>query len=247
MQTTKTAGKPGPNTEAGKAISAQNAVKHGLFATHDFIRLGERDEYDAFAAAFRDQLAPDGPLEELFTTEIIGANWRLRRCRLIEHDLSAKYDEIDPMQDSDGDKVQRSIDRARAQAHNAIRRALAEMRKLQTERFIRTELKLTKNLGLADFPKMVATLGKCGLRLKLDPLSETPPEPEDTNPSGPADPFCNDAPDPDSFCKGGSRSTFNHPTPHHKIGRNESCPCGSGLKFKRCCLNRPKSEPKLAA
>ncbi|MBI4902342.1 MAG: SEC-C domain-containing protein [Acidobacteria bacterium] len=24
-----------------------------------------------------------------------------------------------------------------------------------------------------------------------------------------------------------------------KIGRNETCPCGSGLKFKRCCLNKP--------
>jgi len=23
-----------------------------------------------------------------------------------------------------------------------------------------------------------------------------------------------------------------------KIGRNQSCPCGSGIKFKRCCLSR---------
>ncbi|HEY7321830.1 MAG TPA: SEC-C metal-binding domain-containing protein [Candidatus Binatia bacterium] len=23
-----------------------------------------------------------------------------------------------------------------------------------------------------------------------------------------------------------------------KIGRNEPCPCGSGLKYKRCCLNK---------
>ena len=21
-----------------------------------------------------------------------------------------------------------------------------------------------------------------------------------------------------------------------KVGRNESCPCGSGLKYKKCCL-----------
>ena len=25
--------------------------------------------------------------------------------------------------------------------------------------------------------------------------------------------------------------------PHPKVGRNEPCPCGSGLKFKKCCLN----------
>ena len=24
----------------------------------------------------------------------------------------------------------------------------------------------------------------------------------------------------------------------HKIGRNEKCPCGSGLKFKNCCIDR---------
>ncbi len=24
-----------------------------------------------------------------------------------------------------------------------------------------------------------------------------------------------------------------------KVGRNEPCPCGSGKKFKRCCLNPP--------
>jgi uncharacterized protein YecA (UPF0149 family) len=24
-----------------------------------------------------------------------------------------------------------------------------------------------------------------------------------------------------------------------KIGRNESCPCGSGQKYKRCCLGKP--------
>ena len=24
-----------------------------------------------------------------------------------------------------------------------------------------------------------------------------------------------------------------------KVGRNEQCPCGSGKKFKKCCLNEP--------
>ncbi len=31
-----------------------------------------------------------------------------------------------------------------------------------------------------------------------------------------------------------------HPTPvqraRRKVGRNETCPCGSGIKFKKCCL-----------
>jgi uncharacterized protein YecA (UPF0149 family) len=24
---------------------------------------------------------------------------------------------------------------------------------------------------------------------------------------------------------------------HRKIGRNDPCPCGSGKKYKKCCLN----------
>ena len=28
--------------------------------------------------------------------------------------------------------------------------------------------------------------------------------------------------------------------PRNKIGRNKPCPCGSGLKFKKCCLNKYK-------
>jgi hypothetical protein len=29
------------------------------------------------------------------------------------------------------------------------------------------------------------------------------------------------------------------PAGSHKIGRNEPCPCGSGRKYKHCCLNKP--------
>jgi len=28
-----------------------------------------------------------------------------------------------------------------------------------------------------------------------------------------------------------------------KVGRNDPCPCGSGLKYKKCCLGRSQSEP----
>jgi hypothetical protein len=30
-----------------------------------------------------------------------------------------------------------------------------------------------------------------------------------------------------------------------KVGRNDPCPCGSGKKFKHCCLNREKNPPKI--
>lgn len=29
-----------------------------------------------------------------------------------------------------------------------------------------------------------------------------------------------------------------------KIGRNDTCPCGSGKKYKKCCLNDPRKFPQ---
>ena len=30
-----------------------------------------------------------------------------------------------------------------------------------------------------------------------------------------------------------------------KIGRNDTCPCGSGKKYKKCCLNSPQGNDKI--
>ena len=41
----------------------------------------------------------------------------------------------------------------------------------------------------------------------------------------------------------------NRPVRSTKIGRNDYCPCGSGLKYKKCCLNKPRqaeAPPALA-
>lgn len=37
------------------------------------------------------------------------------------------------------------------------------------------------------------------------------------------------------------------PTPTAlKVGRNEPCPCGSGKKFKKCCVGLPPRPPRLS-
>lgn len=42
-----------------------------------------------------------------------------------------------------------------------------------------------------------------------------------------------------------------HPTPEQrasgKVGRNDVCPCGSGKKFKKCCLWRVESARKTGS
>ena len=40
----------------------------------------------------------------------------------------------------------------------------------------------------------------------------------------------------DVWDDGGTQETFQHDTP--KVGRNDPCPCGSGKKYKKCCLRK---------
>lgn len=114
-----------------------NEIKH----RDAYVRPGEEGTYEEFAEKILTDLLPDGALEMLFATEIVNATWRLYRCQLAEAQL-ADQTLIDPMLDEEFEKKQRAIDRARAQAHIIIRRSMAELRKLQTERATRRELEI---------------------------------------------------------------------------------------------------------
>ncbi len=127
----------GPKTEAGKTTSSRNAIKTGFYTAHDFIRAGEEEEYGQTLIQLMDELTPEGIVEETFATEIMGATWRLRRCRLVEEAFSGIDDlDFDPMMDEGTEKQQKSVDRARAQSHLILRRSLAELRNLQKGRTI---------------------------------------------------------------------------------------------------------------
>src|SRR5580704_13236470 len=127
----------GPKTEAGKAKSSRNAIRTGLYAARDFVREDEEEEYAQTLIQLMDELPPEGIVEQTFATEIMGAHWRLRRCRLVEEAFSSIEDlDFDPMMDERTEKQQKSVDRARAQSHLVLRRSLYELRKLQTIRTI---------------------------------------------------------------------------------------------------------------
>ena len=125
-------GSTGPKTEAGKAKSSRNAIRTGLYAARDFVRPDEEEEYAQTLIKLMDELTPENSVEQTFATEIMGATWRLRRCRLVEEAFSFIEDlDFDPMVDERTEKQQKSVDRARAQSHLILRRSLDELRKLQ--------------------------------------------------------------------------------------------------------------------
>lgn len=130
----------GPRTETGKARSAKNAVTFGLFSG-DFIRPGEEEGYAALHAGIIHQLAPGSLLEDILVEEIHRATWRLRRCGEVESHLVIRLDDhesyiFDPMEtcEESAIRIQKSVDRARAQAHRLLHKCTAELRKLQAER-----------------------------------------------------------------------------------------------------------------
>src|SRR5579884_1498055 len=117
----------GPVTAAGKVRVSQNATKFGLFSVANFVRPEEQTIFTEFESGYMAELAPDSSLEETLAREIIHAAWRLRRCADLEvappEDLTAE----------ELDRLQASIDRARAAAQRTFHRSLKELRRLQTE------------------------------------------------------------------------------------------------------------------
>ena len=213
----------GPCTDAGRAISSQNAITHGLFATRDFIRPGEESIHAELVESLRAELAPNGPLELNLVHEIRRAMWRLRRCGQIEEDFTiAEIDGLiqDPMQLESTARLQLSVDRARTQAHRLLHKCTAELRKLQTERQFRNEFfeagTDVSRLGLCDLSSIQNNIDRqlaakyrrqsLEANAQIDAMMAMPIPPPAAQPS--------------SFCK----------TP-----RNAECPCKSGLKYKRCC------------
>ena len=77
----------GPATDAGKAASSYNALKHGLYA-RDVVLPGEdRAEYDAMLAELTEEFAPQGRYEKSLVRRLADIWWRLGRSAAIEAGL----------------------------------------------------------------------------------------------------------------------------------------------------------------
>ena len=190
----------GPKSAEGKARSSRNAVSLGLFTRQNWVRPHEQEEYDNLYDALWNQLSPIGPMEEMFATEIVRGAWRLRRCVTAEndffqlmddearraHDFQDSYRDMepysgpqDPMLRASQAQIQIAIDRARTQATGSVRRATADLRRLQTERLFRAAT-LPENtdpasFGLANFAEVMPQLqneAKARLLTAITPVVE---------------------------------------------------------------------------
>src|SRR5690242_3177896 len=74
----------GPRTEAGKAVSSMNSLKHGLTSRRVVLPGENQADFDRLHHQLLSDHAPVGALETELVAEIAACLWRLQRARRYE-------------------------------------------------------------------------------------------------------------------------------------------------------------------
>ena len=141
----------GPTTEAGKARSSRNAVKHGLTSKELVIAPGEEQEFTELHDALLDQLAPEGALEMGLFNMIVHAQWQLQRFRALEAQLTANG--VDSLLDESTAKALDRLHRYAAANQRSYFKALKELSVIQNNRIVRIA---TATPGDDQLPELVS-------------------------------------------------------------------------------------------
>lgn len=122
----------GPRTPEGKANSSQNARQHGL--NSHVILPADQPLFDALAAELRQAVQPQGILEETFFEQLLSARWNLLRVSRLQAELLHQSDGLDPLAHPETEKKANLYLRYQLRFEAAYRRALRELKALQTQR-----------------------------------------------------------------------------------------------------------------
>ena len=71
---------PGPTSQAGKAASSRNAMRHGLTNLHPVVTEADRPEYESLREHLLDSLQPVGFLQDLTVQRLVNAARNMQRC-----------------------------------------------------------------------------------------------------------------------------------------------------------------------
>ncbi len=118
----------GPRTDEGKQASSQNNRQHGLSTANIIVSPEERPFFDQMEAELRDEILPDGPLEDFAFQRLITASWQIEKCRQKEAALRAL--ELTEQNEANLEKVHRYYQRWEGSYNSALR----QIRMFQTDR-----------------------------------------------------------------------------------------------------------------
>ncbi len=88
----------GPRTPEGKAVVAQNALKHGFWSQEVVIKGEDAEEFALFRAGLLEELAPAGLMELILAQRIVSLSWRLQRAERLQITAFEKVDQKDEPQ-----------------------------------------------------------------------------------------------------------------------------------------------------
>src|SRR3974390_1080125 len=77
----------GPVTAEGKAISSQNALKHGMFSKQVVLPGEDPEAFERLRADYTRRFRPQGDAEVELVETIAASSWRLKRIIRIENAL----------------------------------------------------------------------------------------------------------------------------------------------------------------
>ena len=215
----------GPRTPEGKARSSHNALSHGIFA-EDLVldRLGEsEDALLDLRQNLLDHYQPQGPEEDDLVEAALACQWRIKRVRRAE---TARIDLCTAHQDQIAFETAIA---AKLLTPEPGRERLAQSRALALA--VIGDAKLLNQLCLYEsrlqrmLERTRAELHKLQKNRKNEPNS-----PGSTDSEICVDPCLSVAQNPNVK----NEPNFG-PTESNQTPRNAPCPCGSGIKYKRCC------------
>ncbi len=134
----------GPITPEGKAISAQNSLKHGLTSSRVVLPHESQEAYDKLEASLINRFKPADDLESELVQEMAAARWRLRRIEAMEaalfkkvikqHEEAGTPDALDVAYAEVAEsKSYRMLARHAAQLRRAYEKAWKEIQFLQSQ------------------------------------------------------------------------------------------------------------------
>jgi hypothetical protein len=138
----------GPRSPEGKERVSQNARRHGL--NSHVILPEDQPEFDALEAELRQALQPQGTLEEIFFDQILSARWNMIRVSRLEAELLFETGGADPLAHPDTERKANLYLRYQQRFEGSYRRALKELKQLQTVRAYGMDLDHEPQPPLAD-------------------------------------------------------------------------------------------------
>lgn len=231
----------GPASAQGKARSARNNLRHGLRSESVLLPGDDPAEFDALLEDLLQHFCPRGLSAGRFVREMADAEWRLRRARACQRELlTAKIDELAPLHPGAAPVRLQALAFQALHAETCFAQFLRYEVKFERQYdrayngWLATQAKISQHEYRQQRAELEALMNEpLPWQSMAEPLDEEELPEEELEPEELEELREEDAAEDELREEELPRKEL--PDEPNFVPRNAPCPCGSGLKFKRCC------------